>query len=263
MKTNPVALITGASTGIGRELTKLFARESYDLALVARNHNALKVLAEELRFAYGVQVRYYAKDLSISSTPEELFDVLQSEGGTIDVLVNNAGFGWRGEFAHMELADAMEMIQVNMTSLTHLTRLVLPAMLEKKSGRILNVSSTASFQPGPMMSLYYATKAYVTSFSLGLAEELHGTGITVTALCPGPTPTEFGTRAGFANQKVFPDVLSTTASFVALEGYRGLMKGKPLVIPGRLNWLGTQLVRLLPRTLPGKVVKRIQQKRGA
>jgi uncharacterized protein len=178
------------------------------------------------------------------------------------VLVNNAGFGWRGEFAGMPLVDALEMLQVNITSLTHLTRLFLPGMIEKKRGRIMNVSSTASFQPGPMMTTYYASKAYVTSFSLALAEELKGTGVTVTALCPGPTPTNFGKRAGFANEKIFPDVLSTNAAFVALEGYKGLMKGKTLVTPGNMNWLGTQLVRFLPRSLPAKLVMSVQRKRG-
>jgi len=261
MKTNPMALITGASTGIGLELAKLFARDSYDLALVARHRDTLVAVANELRGSYGVQVKHCVKDLSVSTTPEELFESLQSEGGNIDVLVNNAGFGWRGEFAGMEISDALEMVQVNITSLMHLTRLFLPAMIEKKRGRILNVSSTASFQSGPLMAVYYATKAFVTSFSLALSEELKGTGVTVTTLCPGPTATEFGKRAGFANEKILGGVLSMNASTVAMEGYKGLMKGKELVIPGRANWFGAELVRLLPRTLPGKLVKSVQRKR--
>jgi uncharacterized protein len=262
MNTNPIALITGASGGIGLELARLFARESHDLALVARNHDALNKIAEELRRSYGVQVKCCTKDLSVSSTPDEIYDALQTEGGNIDVLVNNAGFGWRGEFANMNPADAIEMIQVNITSLTHLTRLLLPGMIARKRGKILNVASTAAFQPGPLMSTYYASKAYVLSFSLALSEELKGTGVTVTALCPGPTATGFGKRAGFANEKIFGDMLSMDASTVALQGYHGLIKGRPLVITGWKNCLGTQLVRLLPRTLPGKLVKAIQQKRG-
>ena len=263
MRTNPIALITGASSGIGLELAKLFARESHDLALVARSHDKLKNIAEDLQQTYGVQVKYYTKDLSISSTPEEIFEVLQSEGGNIDVLVNNAGFGWRGEFAHMELTDALEMIQVNFTTLTHLTRLFLPGMIERRRGKILNVASTAAFQPGPMMATYYASKAYVLSFSEALSEELRGTGVMVTAFCPGPTATGFGQRAGFANEKIFGGMLSMDPHTVALDGYKGLMKGKPLVISGWKNWLGAQLVRFIPRPLPARLVKKVQQKRGA
>jgi short-subunit dehydrogenase len=263
MRTNPVALITGASGGIGLELAKLFARESHDLALVARSHDKLKSIAEELRQTYGVQVKYYTKDLSVTSTPDELFEVLQSEGGNVDILVNNAGFGWRGEFAQMNLADVLEMLQVNITSLTYLTKLFLPGMIERKRGRILNVASTAAFQPGPMMTTYYASKAYVMNFSLGLSEELQGTGVTVTAFCPGPTATGFGRRAGFANEKIMGGLLHKDVRTVAIDGYKGLMKGKPLVISGTLNWFGTQLIRFLPRTFPGKLVKRVQQKRGA
>jgi len=263
MRTNPVALITGASSGIGLELAKLFARESHDLALVARSYAPLKGLAEDLQQTYGVQVKFYTKDLSISSAPEEIFEILQSEGGNIDVLVNNAGFGWRGEFASMELTDALEMIQVNITTLTHLTRLFLPGMIERKRGKILNIASTAAFQPGPLMALYYASKAYVLSFSEALAEELQGTGVTVTALCPGPTATNFGKRAGFANEKILGGLLSMDARTVAVDGYKGLIKGKPLVVSGWRNWLGTQLIRFMPRRLPMTLIKKVQQRRGS
>jgi len=262
LRTNPIALITGASSGIGLELAKLFARESHDLALVARSHDKLISIAEDLQQTYGVQVKCCTKDLSVSSTPEEIFEALQSEGGNIDVLVNNAGFGWRGEFAQMELTDALEMIQVNITALTHLTRLFLPGMIERKRGRILNVASTAAFQPGPMMATYYASKAYVLSFSEALSEELQGTGVTVTAFCPGPTATEFGKRAGFENLKILGGTLSMDSRKVALDGYRGLMKGKPLVVSGWKNWLGTKLVRFIPRPLPARLIKKFQQKRG-
>jgi short-subunit dehydrogenase len=263
MRTNPIALITGASSGIGLELAKLFARESHDLALVARSHDKLKGIAEELQQIYGVQVKYYAKDLSVSSSPEEIFEILQSEGGNIDVLVNNAGFGWRGEFAHMELPDALEMIQVNITTLTHLTRLFLPGMIERKRGKILNVASTAAFQPGPMMAVYYASKAYVLSFSEALSEEVQGTGITVTAFCPGPTATNFGERAGFKNKKILGGILSMNSRAVALDGYKGFMKGNPLVFSGWKNWLGTHLVRFMPRPLPARLIKKVQQNRGS
>ena len=262
MNTNPIALITGASSGIGLELAKLFARESHDLALVARSYNTLKHIADNLQQTYGVQVKCYAKDLSVSSTPEEIFEALQSEGGNIDILVNNAGFGWRGEFTKMSTADALAMIQVNMTSLTHLTRLFLPGMIERKRGKILNLASTAAFQPGPMMATYYASKAYVLSFSEALSEELQGTGVTVTAFCPGPTATGFGQRAGFTNNKVLGGMLSMDSRTVALDGYKGLMNRKPLVISGWKNWIGTQLVRFIPRPFPAKIVKKVQQKRS-
>jgi len=262
VRTNPIVLITGASSGIGLELAKLFARENHDLALVARSYDKLKYVAEDLQQTYGVQVKYYAKDLSISSTPKEIFEVLQNEGKNIDVLVNNAGFGWRGAFVQMELANALGMIQVNITALTHLTRLFLPGMIERGHGKILNVASTAAFQPGPMMATYYASKAYVLSFSEALSEELKGTGVTVTAFCPGPTTTGFGRRAGFVNEKIFGDMLSMDSYTVALDGYKGLMKGKPIVISGWKNWLGTKLVRFIPRPLPAKLIKKVQQKRG-
>ena len=262
MRTNPIALITGASSGIGLELAKLFARESHDLALVARSYDTLKEVAQNLQQTYGVQVKFYAKDLSVSSAPEEIFEALQSEGGNIDVLVNNAGFGWRGEFASMELTDALEMIQVNITTLTHLTRLFLPGMIQRKRGKILQVASTAAFQPGPLMALYYASKAYVLSFSEALSEELRGTGVTVMALCPGPTATNFGKRAGFANEKILGGLMSMNASTVAMDGYKGLMKGKSLVVSGWRNRLGTQLIRFLPRKLPMRLIKKVQQQRG-
>jgi short-subunit dehydrogenase len=259
----PTALITGASSGIGLELAKLFAREDHDLAIVARSYDKLKYIAEDLQQTYGVDVKYYAKDLSVSSTPQEIFEALQSEGRNIDVLVNNAGFGWRGAFAQMEISNALEMIQVNITTLTHLTRLLLPGMIERGHGKILNVASTAAFQPGPMMATYYASKAYVLSFSEALSEELKGTGVTVTAFCPGPTATGFGKRAGFVNEKIFGDMLSMDSYTVALDGYKGLMKRKPIVISGWKNWLGTKLVQIIPRPLPARLIKKIQQKRGA
>jgi len=262
MRTNPIALITGASSGIGLELAKLFARDSHDLALVARSYDKLKHIAEDLQNTYGVQVKYYTQDLSVSSAPEEIFKALQSEGGNIDVLVNNAGFGWRGEFAKMDITDALGMIQVNITALSHLTRLFLPGMIERKRGKILNLASTAAFQPGPMMATYYASKAYVLSFSEALSEELQGTGVTVTAFCPGPTATGFGQRAGFTNNKVLGGMLSMDSRTVALDGYKGLMNRKPLVISGWKNWIGTQLVRFIPRPFPAKIVKKVQQKRS-
>jgi short-subunit dehydrogenase len=263
MNMKPTALITGASSGIGLELAKLFARDGFNLVLIARRYDRLKAIADDLEKTHNIQVKYCAKDLAVSSAADEILQSINSEMLNIDVLINNAGFGWHGEFAKMDLADALEMIQVNITSLTHLTRLLLPEMIQRKRGKILNVASTAAFQPGPLMATYYASKAYVLNFSLALSEELQGTGITVTALCPGPTSTGFGQRAGFTNEKILGGILSMDASKVALRGYKGLMKGKKIVIPGWKNWIGVQIVRLLPRTLPGKLIKKVQKKRGA
>lgn len=261
MEKNRLALITGASNGIGLELAKIFAQQGFDLALVARTFDPLKSLAESLEKEYHIQVKYCVKDLSVSDSPDLIHQSIKSEMLNVDVLVNNAGFGWLGDFASMNPADALDMIQVNVAALTHLTRLILPGMIARKSGRILNVASTAAFQPGPLMTTYYASKAYVLSFSLALAEELRGTGVTVTALCPGPTPTGFGKRAGFSGDRGIAKLISMDAAAVALQGFHGMMKGKQIVIPGWRNVLGTQLVRFLPRTLPGKWIKSYQQKR--
>jgi short-subunit dehydrogenase len=260
--TKRTALITGASGGIGLELAKLFARDGYDLALIARSREKLNSIADELEKAHNVEIKYCSRDLAVSSTPEEILQSIRSEMIEIDVLVNNAGFGWYGEFCRMEVADALEMIQVNVTALTHLTRLLLPDMVRRNRGKILNVASTAAFQPGPLMAVYYATKAYVLSFSQALSEELKDTDVTVTTLCPGPTATGFGRRAGTDDRIILGGLLSTDVQYVARAGYEGLMKGKPVVIPGKLNWLGTELVRLLPRSLPPKIIKNVQKKRG-
>ena len=256
------ALITGASSGIGFELAKLFAKDGYNLALVGRNREQLMKIQEEFQKEYNIKVKICPKDLSISDTPELIFQSLRAEMIDIDILVNNAGFGWLGSFAEMDITDALGMLQVNIIALTQLTHLLLPQMIKRNEGKILNVASSAAFQPGPFMATYYASKAYVLSFSLALAEELKGTNITVTALCPGPTATNFGKRAGFNNEKIFGGVLTKDAQTIAMAGYKGLMKGKPLVIPGFLNWLGTQIVRFLPRTLPGKFIKAVQMKRS-
>jgi hypothetical protein len=176
------ALITGASSGIGLELARIFAADKWDVALVARSEGKLRELASELQNAHGVRARVIAADLAKPSAPDEIMAAL--EGVEIDALVNNAGFGLGGEFVKADLHTELEMIQVNITALTHLTSLVLPSMVARRRGAILNVASTPAFQPGPFMSVYYATKAYVLSFSEAIVEELTGSGVTVTALCP-------------------------------------------------------------------------------
>lgn len=256
------ALITGASSGIGLELAKGFARDGYHLLLVARNVAALDALAGELRQTFGVSVVTLPKDLSLRDTPSEIFEQLTQASIAVDVLVNNAGFGTHGAFANADLTEQLDMMQVNMAALTHLTRLCLPGMLARRRGKILNIASTAAFQPGPLMAVYYATKAYVLSFSEALANELRGSGVTVTVLCPGPTQTNFQQRAGVAHIRVMSRRVMD-ARTVAEAGYRGLMRGKFLVIPGWRNRLLVNAVRWLPRELVTGTVRRFQEQRRA
>ena len=256
----PTALITGASSGIGLELASLAAQDGHDLVLVARQRERLETVGRGLGEEYGVRVSVLAKDLAHPSAPAELGRDLGERRIEIDVLVNNAGFGVWGFFAKTSLDRELEMIQVNVAALTHLTKLVLPGMLGRGRGRILNVASTAAFQPGPIMAVYYATKAYVLSFTEALASECAGTGVTVTALCPGPTRTEFEGRAGspdeiMARKKGF--VMS--ASDVARDGWKGMKAGKRLVIPGLKNRLLVQAERITPRRLVTAMSRRIRE----
>src|SRR5512137_641091 len=217
-------LITGASSGIGLELARCFAADGCRLALVARKGNALEALATELRKAHKIQVQVFTADLAHPEAPSRLLAHLQSAGLKVDVLVNNAGFGAQGRFADLPLARQLDMLQVNITSLTHLTRLLLPPMLERRRGGILNVASTAAFQPGPGMAIYYATKAYVLSFTEALAEELAGTGLNVTAVCPGPTATNFGVAAGGQFKRI-TGRYSMSAASVARLGHHAFRSG--------------------------------------
>ena len=251
------ALITGASSGIGCELAKLFAADGSSLVLVARREDRLQKLAQELRDQYEVTVSVLPCDLAQGYTPDRLCDQLSAHGIVVDVLVNNAGFGARGSVADLPLERQMELVQVNVTALTHLTRLLLPGMLERKRGGILNLSSTAGFQPGPNMAVYYASKAYVLSLTEGLAEELSGTGVTATCLCPGPTATEFAAEAGVEGSRLFRLGAMDQAT-VARAGYRGLRRGDVIVVPGVLNKAMVASVRFTPRAVVRKLVHSLQ-----
>jgi len=251
------ALITGASSGIGRELARLFAADKSNLVLVARRQEKLEQLAAELRRDHGAEVRVLAKDLAEPHRPQAIFAALAAESATVDVLVNNAGFGAAGSVAGLPPEKQQDMIQVNVTALTQLTRLFLPGMIQRRSGGILNVGSTAGFQPGPYMAVYYATKAYVLSFTEALAEELIGTGVRVTCLAPGPTATEFAAAADLEHKLLFR-LGTVDARTVAQAGYRGFRRGRLLVIPGPRNKLGVLAVRFVPRAWVRKVVKRLQ-----
>ncbi|HWD92505.1 MAG TPA: SDR family oxidoreductase [Verrucomicrobiae bacterium] len=254
---NEWALITGGSMGIGHELAKVFAANKFNLILVARNEARLAQVAAELRAQHGIETKILVKDLSLPNVPQEIFDALRDT--PIFVLVNNAGFGWRGAFAECDLQrEALDMMHVNMDALVALTRLFVPPMLGRKHGRVLNVASTAAFQPGPFANIYFATKAFVLSFSHALAEELEGTGVTVTALCPGSTRTEFFERAKMQNFR--RDGLMMDAGVVARAGYRGLMRGKRVVIPGALNKLTATLSNFMPTRFTTRMVRKLNGK---
>jgi short-subunit dehydrogenase len=256
--TRPVALVTGASAGIGRELATILAREGHDLVLVARREAELTDLARELKERYGVDSRVLPADLAQANAAQQLVDGL-GEGAVIDVLVNNAGFGGHGSFAERTRDEDLRMVAVNVTALTDLTKLLLPGMVARGRGRVLNVASTAAFQPGPFMAVYYASKAYVLSLSEALAEELRGTGVTVTCLCPGVTITEFQQVAGVENIALNSGPLTMTAKDVAEAAYKGMARGKRLVIPGVHNKIGVQSVRVSPRAAVLKVVRRLHR----
>lgn len=255
------ALVTGASGGIGLELSRLLARDGCRLVLVARDRDRLEKAASELKERFGAAVRVIPKDLSARTAAEEIVRELRKEAIEIDVLVNNAGYAIYGRFFETDLENETGMMQVNMQSLTRLTKWILPAMMRKNRGKIMNVASTAAFAPGPLMAVYYATKAYVLSFSEALSEELHGTGVTVTALCPGATETGFQKRADVGNTILFRPWKVMDAATVARIGYRGMMKGKAVVIPGLLNKLMVFSIRLGPRSTIARFSRILQEKR--
>ena len=248
-------LITGATTGIGYELAKLFAKDKYDLVIIARNGSKLKEVSDELVKDFRVNVKSISKDFSKTLSAEEIYQELNKENINIDVLINNAGFGNLGAFSESDLSNDLEMIQLNITSLVVLTKLFMIDMIRNNSGKIMNVASTAAFQPGPGMAIYYATKSFVLHFSEAIAEELTDTEITVTSLCPGPVITEFQNRAGIQNTKLVNRKISglMSAEEVAEIGFKGLMKGKRIVIPGIINKVIPLLVRLSPRKFVAKV----------
>jgi len=241
-------LITGASGGIGYEFAKLFARDGHNLILVARSADKLAQVASELQ-AHGITVKTLGLDLAQAPAPKFLFDQLQREGIGVDILINNAGFGAFGEFAQMANEEIFGQIQLNITALTELTRLFLPPMLARHSGRIMNVASTAGFQPGPLMAVYYATKAYGISFSEALANEVRNSGVTVTCFCPGATHTGFAKRAGNDKSRLFKKLGAMNVEKVALDGYRAVMEGKTLAISGAHNWLVAESTRFAPRRM--------------
>ncbi len=225
-----VALITGASSGIGKEFTHIHAEKGGDLIIVARREEKLNQLKAELEQKHGVQVKVIGKDLSQQTAAKEIYDEVKSAGIEVEFLINNAGFGGRGKFHEREWEKDLAMINLNILTLTALTRFFLPDFVAKNKGKILNVSSTASYMPGPLQAVYYATKAYVTFFSNAISEELKDTNITVTALMPGATETEFAKTSEMDKTDLFKNTFS--ARGVAEDGYKGMIKGKMDVVSG-------------------------------
>jgi uncharacterized protein len=258
MAERKTALITGASSGIGKELAKIHASLGGALVIVARREGLLKELKEEIVKEFPVEVTVIVMDLSAPGSARDLYDSCIRDGIEVDFLINNAGFGKVGLFYELPIETSIQMIQLNVSCLTELTRLFLPGMIERKYGKILNVASVVSFFPGPLQAVYFASKAYVLSFSEAVANEVKGTGVTVTTLCPGATNTGYASRAGFSAGKV--KNFRASAYSVALYGYEALLKEKRLAIPGTMNKLMVFLTRLSPRWLMSAMSRRFMEK---
>jgi short-subunit dehydrogenase len=247
------ALVTGASAGIGKELAGHFAADGHDVVLVARSVKKLEELASDLGKAYGVKVHVIGADLGDAAAPRVVVEQTRARGIEVDFLVNNAGFGSNGPFLDLDLTREVEMIDVNVRSLVELTHHFARPMRDRRFGRIMNIASTAGFQPGPFMATYYATKAFVLSFTEALAFELEGSGVSVTCYCPGATATEFARAAGNDKTRLFQRSGVATPKSVGAHAYRAMMKGQVLSVYGALNWMGMQSLRIAPRSITRSV----------
>jgi short-subunit dehydrogenase len=254
------ALITGASNGIGLELAKIHASKGGDLVLVARNKFKLDEIKIELEKQFKISVYTIGKDLSLINAAQEIYNETNKENIQVDYLINNAGFGDFGMFAETDWNKELQMINLNITSLTHFTKLYLQDMVKRRSGKIMNVASTAAFQSGPTMSVYCATKAYVLSFTEAISNEVIDKGITVTALCPGATETGFQAAGGLDDSKLFKDKKLPTAKEVAQYGYASMIKGKTVAIHGIMNYLMSNSIRFIPRSLVLKISRKMLDK---
>lgn len=254
-----LALITGASSGIGKELAKIHAERGGDLVLVARREDKLAELKAEIESEHKSNVTTISKDLSKSGSAKELYDQVKSSNSEVDYLINNAGFGLRGKFHELPLLRQQEMMHLNMVSLTELMYFFLPEMIERNSGKILNVSSTASFMPGPLQAVYFASKSYVQFLSNAIAEELHDSSVTVTNLMPGATDTEFAKTAGMEKTKLFRE--ASSPEVVAEDGYEGMLQGELDVVSGvtTRDKVTLSLVPFLPKRLLLKQVRQVQE----
>lgn len=256
MSDRPLALVTGSSAGIGVALARRFAARDHDLVLVARREDRLVALAEELRAAHHADVTVHARDLAAPGAAADLVADLHAAGRHPDVVVNNAGFGAHGRVAELDARRQRDMVQLNVLALAELTRLLLPAMLKRRRGGVLNVASTAAFQPAPYMCTYFATKAFVLHYSEGLAIELRGTGVRCCCLCPGPTATEFGAAAGMEDSSIFTGPMMS-ADRCADLAMRGWDRRRPVIVTGQMNRIGAWLSPRLPRRLVLAVGRRL------
>ncbi|MCT9094478.1 SDR family oxidoreductase [Haloarchaeobius sp. HME9146] len=254
------ALVTGASSGIGRELARQFARHGHDLVLVARREDDLDAVAEELESRHGIDAASIPKDLDDEAAPQELYDEVHERDLDVGVLVNNVGIGTYGPFSESDLGREQSQLRLNVTTLVTLTRLFLDDFTARDRGKILNVGSVAGFQPGPFMAGYYASKAYVNSFTEAIAEELRDTGVNATVLCPGPVDTEFQERAGMQDSAVGSTYMQPVED-VAKAGYKGVMSGKTVVVPGLPMKLLTVIARVTPRPILRRVARRVNSDR--
>ena len=254
------ALITGASSGIGLELARIHAAKKGNLVLVARRENKLNELKLELEEKHSISIEVLAIDLAKDGAVTEVYEILKEKNITVDYLINNAGFGDYGFFHETSWNKEAAMIDLNIKALTHLTKLFVKGMVERGSGKIMNVASTAAFQPGPLMAIYYASKHYVLAFSEAIANELKGTGVTVTALCPGPTQSEFSDTANLNESKLFERVKIASSATVAQYGYKQMIAGKTVSIQGFMNRIMAASNRFVPRKLSAGVVRKMQER---
>jgi short-subunit dehydrogenase len=253
---NKWAVVTGASSGIGYEIAQLLARGGYDLLVVARSRDNLEELERELERRYETEVKVLVQDLAKPHSAEKVYEAARQLPGDVEVLINNAGFGDYAEFTDSDWKKTHDMINLNTLSLTYLTRLFAPGMATRGRGRILNVASTAAFFPGPNMAVYHATKHYVKALSVALAEELRGTGVTITTLCPGATASNFQAVAHLDNSQLVRGRKLPISREVAEFGYDAMMDGKGLVVPGVTNKIAVFLSRFLPLQLAARLVAR-------
>jgi len=250
------ALITGASSGMGCEFARLLAADGWNLILVARNMSNLENISRSLKSDFNIKVKVLCQDLSLPDTARLIFEDLQKENIEVNALINCAGLSVHGEFGASDLHEQMHMIQVNICALTSLTRIFLAPMLERKSGWILNVASTAAFRSAPLQAVYYASKAYVLHFTEALSNELKDSGVTATCFCPGATKTDFFRRAGMKVPQSLQNQLMN-ADRAAAIGYQAALKGKVVVIPGIKNKLSVFIMRVLPRSMAIKIMRKV------
>lgn len=255
------ALVTGASSGIGLEFAELFAAQGHNLLITARREDRLKDLKNKLEKEHDVSVIIFVADLASDNAPEDLYRFTKEQSISIDFLINNAGVGDYGFFKDSDWSRQQAMINLNIKALTYLTHLFLPDLIKKKRAYILNNASTAAFQPGPLMSVYYASKHYVLAFGEALANELKGTGVTVTTLCPGPTKSEFVEVANMQKSKLFDRFPLPSSKEVAEYGFRSMMNGKVVAIHGISNKIFAKIVGVFPRKIVTKAVRKIQERK--